>query len=499
MILKQYTTYKLTLLACSLCLVGAWLFGAGCSESRTPSGLPPAHPGEWMDSESPNFHGAFVNVDGTASCAHCHGIDGPGGKVDVSCTDCHRGGGAGCTLCHGGLVRSDGAPPYGLEGEVNGTALAVGAHTRHLSGGIIAAAVACSTCHIVPPVTNDSAHLDLSRLAGEPLDSVAEIVWHGFADGGGATWDRSAATCSNTYCHGNFDGGADTNGPTWTSPNQALCGSCHDAGDNPSELGWKHEYHVGSAGLACGECHASVVDTLDNITGLELHVNGSIDTLTRDADVCAVCHGSGTGACTDCHGGLDNQTGAPPDGLDGEVTSAALAVGAHTMHLDGGDISDGIPCDECHDVPSSVLQSGHLGSDSIAEMSWGNLAGVLSTWNRGSATCSDTYCHGNFNGGDGTNAPVWTSSGQAQCGSCHNIGTIPITLSGAHKKHLADEGLGCYQCHDNTVSSGYQILGKDLHVNGSAEVAFSSGHGTYSGGSCSSTECHGTKSWLDDD
>ena len=117
------------------------------------------------------------------------------------------------------------------------------------------------------------------------------------------------------------------------------------------KLGWKHAYHVGTAGLACGECHAAMIDTLDNIIDPWLHVNGVADTLVRDSSVCEQCHGGGIAGCTGCHGGTDNQTGAPPAGLRGETTPDQLAVGAHTAHVDGGTLADAFACDACPHCP----------------------------------------------------------------------------------------------------------------------------------------------------
>jgi hypothetical protein len=55
---------------------------------------------------------------------------------------------------------------------------------------------------------------------------------------------------------------------------------------------------------------------------------------------------------------------------------------------------------------TDVLDAGHFGIDSVAEITWGAVAGNQSRWNRSSATCLQTYCHGNFTGGYGANAPV---------------------------------------------------------------------------------------------
>lgn len=451
-----------------------------------------------MDTQSKDFHGKVVLFAGTASCVHCHGVEMRGGSSGISCVDCHGPGTSACRQCHGGLDNSSGAPPYGLRGESSTSTLAVGAHTAHIDTTALGAPVACSACHTVPTFLFSETHLDQSRPPGEPLDSIAEIVWHGFADGGGAAWDRASGTCSGTYCHGNFAGGDNTNTPLWTGAGQATCGSCHDVGSNPDLLGWEHEYHVETVGATCSDCHASVVDTLLNITNPFLHVNGVVDTLIAGRSLCNVCHGSGPGACLGCHGGVDNQTAAPPLGLRGETSTTQLAVGAHTTHMEGSSITDGIECSDCHKVPANLIDPTHLGVDSIAEITWSSLAGASSSWNRGTATCSNVYCHGRFTGGKASNAPVWTAAGQAACGSCHDVGSNPNLLSGRHEKHVVEENLDCVECHVTVVDRQLNVVNLSLMVNGRKDVSFLKG-GTYQNGSCSGLatgSCHGSESWY---
>lgn len=486
-----------TVLVTTLTMGSALLWG--CSSEKTTPTLPDAHPATWMDPESVDFHGLFALADGTSSCAYCHGIEEPGGRVGISCADCHGPGTGGCRLCHGGLDNDTGAPPYGLRGETATTSRAVGAHTSHVDTTSIGAPVQCSACHVVPNFFLSPSHLDRDRPAGVPLDSIAEIVWHGIADGGNAEWDRNTNSCSRTYCHGNFAGGDNTNNPVWNGADQAACGSCHDVGSDPASLLWKHEYHITAVGLSCGDCHASVVNMNEAITTPALHVNGVVDTLVRDRDVCAVCHGSGPDVCTGCHGGLDNKTGAPPFGLRGETSTSQLAVGAHTIHLEGGATADAFECSECHIVPQSMIDPGHIGTDAIAEMTWGPLAGAASLWSRASATCSGTYCHGNFSGGNTGNAPVWTGTDQAACGSCHDVGSNPESLSGRHKKHVAEENFGCIECHTTVVDRQLSIVNMSVHVDGRKTVSLLRG-GTYQNGSCSGLDaaaCHNTKDWYE--
>lgn len=479
-----------------LCLVSvAVLSLAACDQRKPNPTLPGAHPDSWMVQSSADFHGAVVLATGLTGCSSCHGQDYTGGKSGIACTDCHGVGNSNCTACHGGIDNSTGAPPLGLRGETDDTSVAVGAHTIHMEGAVLASGVPCSTCHIVPLFAWEPAHFDFDISQGGGVsDSIAEVTIQGIGSGLGAAWNRTTRSCDNIYCHGNFSGGSQDNAPVWTDENQALCGSCHDIGDNPGDLLWKHEFHITVAGLACADCHAGIVDSSLNILALDLHVNGSVDTAIADTSLCFDCHGPGTSSCTYCHGGTDNQTGAPPVGLRSETSTTALAVGAHTRHIAGGAISDGVSCSECHSVPESVFTPNHLGADSIAEMSWGSLAGGPVTWNRTGATCAGTYCHGNFSGGYANNQPVWTGENQAACGTCHDDGNTPQFLTGLHKKH-DEEGIDCYRCHAATVNASLTVIGKQVHIDGQKTVSFSSGSGTFSNGRCSNIVCHESKPW----
>ena len=464
----------------------------GCSDQRTVSQLAETHPASWIDPRSQDFHGTVALVNGTSSCLVCHGADLQGGDINVSCVDCHLQSGA-CTICHGGTDNNTGAPPVDLRGRIATTFIGVGAHTAHLEGSSDALAVPCDYCHLVPNTMLEPYHLDVGGQG--PLDSIAEITWQGFADGGQAAWDHSTATCSGTYCHGNFTGGNASNSPVWTGTDQAACGTCHDTGDNPSQMSFIHPLHLGDQALICVDCHAATVDSSLAIVGAALHVNGLVEFSATFSETCDRCHGTGPEACTNCHGGTDNSTGAPPRGLRGENSELELAVGAHTTHLEGGAVADAFACTECHLVPTRLSDPGHFELDSIAEITWGPLAGDGSQWNRTTRECSNVYCHGNFSGGYRNNAVDWTSPAQAACGSCHNDGSRPQDLSGRHEMHINEEHVPCYRCHATTVNSSLAIIGKGVHVDGAKTVVFSVGQGTYTNGTCVASGCHGPEHW----
>ncbi len=453
-----------------LCIVWVSIL-AGCSEEKKPGTLPLTHPSSWTDADSPDFHGKIVMATGSVGCGVCHGVDMNGGEVGVSCVECHLAEG-GCTTCHGGLDNGTGAPPYGLRGETSTFTPGVGAHTVHVEGTLASAAVPCVTCHPVPATPDDPNHLE-----SPDLDSIAEIVWGGIEEGGEAIWDHANSQCANTYCHGNFAGGDTLNIPVWNETDQALCGSCHDAGDDPAELLWKHEFHIAILGLGCYQCHAGMIDENMNITDPSLHVNGFVDTLIADQAVCDACHGTGVAECTACHGGLADTTGAPPYGLRNETETASLAVGAHAAHLTASANAAAIDCNTCHLVPEATVDTAHLDlgepiRDSIAEIVWSGLGdNGLTAWNRTTGECSGSYCHGNFLGGNSMNIPIWTEADQTWCGSCHDVegDSTSLGLLGSHKFHVGTAAIKCSECHGSVVDESLNIIDSSLHVNGSVQ------------------------------
>jgi hypothetical protein len=72
-----------------------------------------------------------------------------GGTTGQSCNTCHNkpNGPENCTTCHGSV---NAAPPKDLSDNISPASRGVGAHQKHLLGGIIGKAVACTECHTVP-------------------------------------------------------------------------------------------------------------------------------------------------------------------------------------------------------------------------------------------------------------------------------------------------------------------------------------------------------------
>jgi predicted CxxxxCH...CXXCH cytochrome family protein len=138
-------------------------------------------------------------------------------------------------------------------------------------------------------------------------------------------------------------------------------------------------------------------------------------------------------------------------------------------------------------VPATALSAGHANGPN-ATVTFGTLAktgGKTPIWN--GASCSASYCHGNFTGG-ATATPSWTGAAMA-CTSCH--GNPPST--GQHAPRNNNHGFGCNVCHGTGYSS--TTVAVATHVNGVKNVAAGDPPGWNSANRTCSNGCHGTKSW----
>jgi predicted CxxxxCH...CXXCH cytochrome family protein len=435
-------------------------------------------------------HGAFAGGqltnapnwtlgDSQATCGSCHGAPPPAPHPQsTACGGCHPGFGPGtvdrnvhangalnvsltCSSCHGDPARAGtdqrkAAPPAGTNGETAPTTLAVGAHARHLDGGALSRAIACTECHVVP------------TSMGHP-DGTRQITFGALATTGSAptSWVRTAATCTN-YCHGSTLPGGTNRDPDWRGgAPEAVCGSCHGA-PPPSPH---------SQNPNCGGCHDGYTSASVN---LATHVDGHLD-LRADFS-CSSCHGDSSRV------GSDLLKAAPPAGTAGETSTTQLAVGAHQVHLTDGGLANAMACTSCHAVPTSLAHP-----DGTAQIQWGGLAtqgGAAPVWDRTTGTCSNTYCHGNYSGTHhydvydfgsdtltpmtydyaGSNAtPTWTAG--AACGSCH--GSPPTNSESGSWHGFHGGGNQCQLCHPDATGlpGSATISNPALHVNGVVELA----------------------------
>lgn len=220
----------------------------------------------------------------------------------------------------------------------------------------------------------------------------------------------------------------------------------------------------------CQQCHAA--DYSGGITGSS----------------CLNCHKQTDGpeACNTCHGDFnDLDRIAPPEDTKNNTSTDSTGVGAHEKHLYTNQRGRDIPCTTCHTVPGDVYDADHLDSDLHAEILFSEIAvknlGINAAYSQGSATCSDTYCHGNweFLKDSSSNQFAYTSDKmtgnnrsviwnlvdgtQAQCGSCHNL---------PPDGHISAQLSACGGCHSGIVNSNGEIVDslRYKHMNGEKNV-----------------------------
>ena len=222
-----------------------------------------------------------------------------------------------------------------------------------------------------------------------------------------------------------------------------------DGYDAPDVHGMDAKFAV----MDCASCHGATLDGGDAGVG------------------CDDCHSSGwRTTCTYCHGGGDNTTGAPPEDIDDAPVDARFTV--HSWHVEEHN-HGAFSCSQCHLEPTDVLSKGHLW-DETAGLAEVRLSGGLSakgSWDSGSMSCSNLYCHGD---GQGDSGSVAVEDGPLTCHSCHADTTSGTSgwqsMSGKHEKHLND-GLECSDCHADTATGSDAISTAANHVNGSVEWA----------------------------
>ena len=213
---------------------------------------------------------------------------------------------------------------------------------------------------------------------------------------------------------------------------------------------------------------------------------GALSALTADevqaiADVLPPSQGGNPGPdysnCTLCHG-------QPPSG-----SSSPNIAGAHAPHsalpLVGTD------CSICHTgaAHNSQVNFGFAsGFDAKSGPATHNLSG----------TCSNVKCHG------GQTTPNWLNGAinvNTDCTSCHVYGSTQYNSysSGRHNKHVNGEHVGCTSCHNTTtLQNGHftNLQTTTFEQSPAATVGGGSTRvGSYSGGRCSSIQCHGSERW----
>ncbi len=304
----------------------------------------------------------------------------------------------------------------------------------------------------------------LAKLAGTQTGSEGGIM-----PPGGALPDADVAVvrawieAGATEACETPDSGADGYHPVgWDDPTQHGMAAKHQEDDCQSCHG--EDLTGGTVGVSCNMCH-DVVDSSE-------------------------AEGAWKTDCLWCHGGVDNTTGAPPEGISDETDASETSFPPHTTHVEATRLKSALDCVQCHTKPTDVFSPGHLfdgdTTPGVADVRFAAGLSDAASWSGG--TCSNVYCHGD---GQGDNGRVSIDS-TVDCGSCHAVRSSGEDawerMSGDHDEHI-DEGVQCSECHGEVVDSRDQIVDVALHVNGTIELRLPSGV-TRVGNSCTGS-CHG--------
>ncbi len=206
---------------------------------------------------------------------------------------------------------------------------------------------------------------------------------------------------------------------------------------------------------------------------------------------CLNCHKQSKGpeACNTCHGDFaDPAMVSPPRDLSGRITPESKGVGAHIEHMLGEGVGKPLSCNECHKVPLTLYEEGHLDESLPAEVIFGELSrknvrdSVIYDYVK--LECSNTYCHGNFSfpkskssypsmySGDrmiGNNSkPVWNivDGTYKKCNVCHGKSEADPSPIG----HVASSISTCGVCHSDVVDRKGKIINSTKHINGKINV-----------------------------
>lgn len=183
------------------------------------------------------------------------------------------------------------------------------------------------------------------------------------------------------------------------------------------------------------------------------------------------------GACTGCHGGRDNGSGAPPFDTQGVSTATSPSVGAHTAH-----VSAGVACGACHLDPRTSSAKHRNGTADVDFSALADPTGVA-TYERGPHTCS-TYCHRPVATAGTLPTPAWNNPAVVitACRECHPANGAHgsgDTMTGAHGMHRCARChgtsalVGCQGCHlgyQRQILTTPAFVNPALHVDGAVQV-----------------------------
>lgn len=445
---------------CSAIALGLSLLLWSCSDLKKDlpspvSGETAVHPGGWDQPSSSEFHGTYLKARGydTKECRPCHASPLNGGTSKTSCFACHS------LYPHSASWRQVASPGFHgvfLKAMGYNTAECQTCHGAAYTGGT--SGVACFTCHATYPhgaqwLTGGAAGSHGLFLKGKSWNSTECTACHG-ADYAGGTSGLACFACHDAYPHALRFAAAGHPSYLYGNSYPLLgCQTCHGAG-----------YTGGNAGESCMQ------------TGCHVDRTGE----AKPPETCNTCHGDFRAPASDF------LSAAPPEAVQGASSPTDRGVGAHAKHLLTGTFGRLLKCQECHVVPSTFTQAGHVDTKLPAEVPMSDTLSRLVTgdgtvhpsplWN--GTTCANTYCHGNwklnkatspypwiYNGTDSVIAgasfsPAWTGgSAEAACGTCH--GLPPQGHSGVFNQCT---------CHSEVVDASMHIIDPSKHINGKINV-----------------------------
>jgi predicted CxxxxCH...CXXCH cytochrome family protein len=440
-----------------------------------------SHPNN-TDCGNVNCHGtgySNTNVTGPALLTHINGVVN---YTVQTCTSCH-----GSTSTHPSVANADpnqlASPPLDANGLSSVTK--VGAHLAHVNNGRNQweRPYACMECH--------NGSVPTQPLHADGVVTIDPAHFGTIAKTGGLspTYSGPGGTCANTYCHGNFQGGANAS-PTWIG-GATTCTSCHGNPPVPAPASGNVQVSYHPNNPTCQSCHTGYTRT-GPTTGTvtqSTHANGTVERLATTG--CAQCHGKlGTNAVAATS--IDAAPGVGTGYFDAQgnasLATTVAGVGAHRAHLVPRWYNGFIACTECHPsyadrthaqgVATVVFSPTSLATTALA----GDNIKPAPTYTAGGGACQNTLCHGRFSGGTSA-APVWAAANylgtSMTCTSCH--GNPPATAPNG-RIHPNNTDCGNVNCHgagySNTNVTGAALL---THINGVVDLAAQT---------C--TSCHGS-------
>jgi predicted CxxxxCH...CXXCH cytochrome family protein len=421
---------------------------------------------------------AAAHATSTAICQACHSktayhrYNKPAGQANsnhenanqTDCTSCHSHATAfkpSCNTCHG---YPPSAATLGVNGLVTPETRALG-NPATVPGGHMAhdgLGMKCATCH---NGYDSTLHRTSGKIEiGFAINNTNYPAFGTVAAGTGSFVGNNALNTATGSIPASYSWQGNGGTTVTTAAGTTTCNVyCHgnwvgaNGGANPSWVG-------GTAEKACGACHGASAAATPTTNAHARHA------ATLSPTTLGI-------ACDKCHG-------AHPDNshVNGQVkwdltTLPNAVVGSAAQYKAATVSNTGAP------APSA---------------SFGN--------------CSNTYCHSNVQGVNGTGAPTsfatptWSAS-SVNCDSCHWAdglsGSFKLISTGSHRAHVSrGYSFTCSNCHSGAGSAstkhadGIVQVSMTLGSYTSPTKAFTKSVGKIAGvggyGSCSNTACHTT-------